>query len=68
MGKKYDHLSFYLSQDGASVRAVGFGMGELFESIGRARTISVAFTPHINEWQGRESVELHLKDVKLDPS
>ena len=68
MGKKADHLSFYLSQDGASVRAVGFGMAELAESIARARTISVAFTPHINEWQGRESVELHLKDVKVDPS
>jgi single-stranded-DNA-specific exonuclease len=67
MGKRADHLSMMLAQDGASIRAVGFGMGELAEPLSRARTISVAFTPQINSWQGRESVELRLKDVKFDP-
>jgi single-stranded-DNA-specific exonuclease len=66
MGKKNDHLSFYLQQEGKSVRAVGFGMGELLEPLKRARSVSVAFTPQINSWQGNESVELHLKDVKID--
>ena len=66
MGKKNDHLSLYLKQDGASIRAVGFGMGGLFEQVSRARSLSVAFTPQINAWQGRESVELHLKDLKID--
>jgi single-stranded-DNA-specific exonuclease len=66
MGKKNDHLSLYLQQDGKSIRAVGFGMGALFEPIKRARSVSVAFTPQINSWQGNESVELHLKDVKID--
>jgi len=67
MGKKADHLSLYLTQGGASVRAVGFGMAELAGPLGRARTISAAYTPQINSWQGRESVELRLLDVKLDP-
>jgi single-stranded-DNA-specific exonuclease len=66
MGKKNDHLSMFLQQDGKSIRAVGFGMGELLEPIKRARSVSVAFTPQLNSWQGTESVELHLKDVKLD--
>jgi single-stranded-DNA-specific exonuclease len=66
MGKKNGHLSLYIKQEGVAVRAVGFGMGELFEPVCRARTLSVAFTPQINEWQGRESVELHLKDVKIE--
>jgi single-stranded-DNA-specific exonuclease len=66
MGKKNDHLSLFLQQDGKSIRAVGFGMGDLYESIKRVRSISVAFTPQINSWQGHESVELHLKDVKID--
>ncbi|HLY10310.1 MAG TPA: single-stranded-DNA-specific exonuclease RecJ [Planctomycetota bacterium] len=66
MGKKNDHLSFFLQQDGKSLRAVGFGMGELIEPLRRARSVSVAFTPQINSWQGNESVELHLKDVKID--
>jgi single-stranded-DNA-specific exonuclease len=45
---------------------VGFGMGELLEPLKKARSVSVAFTPQINSWQGNESVELHLKDVKID--
>ncbi|HLY73562.1 MAG TPA: single-stranded-DNA-specific exonuclease RecJ [Planctomycetota bacterium] len=66
MGKKNDHLSFYLMQEGKSVRVVGFGMGELYEPLKKARSVSVAFTPQINSWQGNESVELHLKDLKID--
>jgi single-stranded-DNA-specific exonuclease len=66
MGKRSDHLSFYLKQNGASVRAVGFGMGELFDPVRKARSLSVAFTPQINSWQGKDSVELVLKDVKID--
>ncbi len=66
MGKKNDHLSFYLQQEGKSIRAVGFGMGEFLEPLKKARSVSVAFTPQINSWQGNESVELHLKDLKID--
>lgn len=66
MGKRNDHLSLFLQQDGKSIRAVGFGMGDLIDPLKRARLISVAFTPQINSWQGNESVELHLKDVKID--
>ena len=66
MGRRNDHLSLYLQQNGASLRAVGFGMGALLDPIRKARTVSVAFTPQINAWQGNESVEMHLKDVKLD--
>lgn len=66
MGKKNDHLSLFLQQEGKSIRAVGFGMGALYEPLKRARSVSVAFTPQINSWQGNESVELHLKDVKID--
>ncbi|HZE96552.1 MAG TPA: single-stranded-DNA-specific exonuclease RecJ [Planctomycetota bacterium] len=66
MGKKNDHLSFYLMQEGKSIRAVGFGMGALLEPLKKARSVSVAFTPQINSWQGSESVELHLRDLKID--
>ena len=67
MGRRGDHLSFYVSDGGgASVRAVGFKMGDLFDSVKQARKLSLAFTPQINEWQGRETVELHLVDMRFD--
>jgi len=65
MGKKGDHLSFFVSQAGTSVRAVGFGMGEWYEPLLRAREVSIAFLPTINEWNGTTNVELRLSDIKL---
>jgi single-stranded-DNA-specific exonuclease len=66
MGKRNDHLSFHVAGSGGALRAVGFGMGKLQDDLKRARTVSIAFTPQINEWQGRESVELHLKDLRVE--
>ena len=66
IGKKNNHLTFYLSQNGVSIRAVGFGMGQFLEPLQRARTVSAVFTPRINEWRGTENVEIHLKDLKFD--
>lgn len=66
MGKKGDHVSFYVTQGSASIRAVGFGMGECFEKLVRADTCSLAFRPHINEWNGTTSVELKLEDIRLE--
>lgn len=65
MGRRHEHLSVYLAQNGVSVRAVGFRMAGLGESLRRTRTVSVVFTPEISSWQGHESVELHLRDLKL---
>jgi single-stranded-DNA-specific exonuclease len=65
MGKKSDHLSFYVKDAGPSLKAVGFGMGALFDPIRKARTVSLAFTPQINAWNGYENVELMVKDVKI---
>jgi single-stranded-DNA-specific exonuclease len=66
MGKKNDHLSFYVKDAGPGLKVVGFGMGALFEPLRRARSVSIAFTPQINAWNGYENVELMLKDVKVD--
>ena len=66
IGKRNNHVDFYVSQGGASIRAVGFGMGNLLEPLERSRSISVAFTPQVNRWRGRESVELRLRDVKFE--
>ena len=66
IGRRNNHLDFYVTQGGASIRVVGFGMGKLLEPLERARSISVAFTPQVNRWRGRESVELRLRDVKFE--
>ncbi len=66
MGKKNAHLSFYASQDGGpALRAVAFDAGHLYDAVAGAQTLSLAFTPQVNGWGGREEVELLVQDVKL---
>ncbi len=65
MGKKNDHVSFFVSQGGSGIRAVGFGMGELYDDLLKHRTCTLAFTPQINHWRGNESVELKLEDIRF---
>lgn len=66
MGGAGKHISFYASQGGASLRAVGFGMGEWAEKLlASGESIAIAFTPRMNRYGGQKSVELHLADIKL---
>jgi len=66
MGSGGKHLSFYASQGGASLRTVGFGMGEWAEKLqASGENIALAFTPRISRYGGAKSVELHLSDIKL---
>ena len=69
IGKTGDHLSFYVLQGKTSLKAIAFGMADRHDDlqVHRRRPFSLAFVPIINEWQGRESVELQVKDLKFDP-
>ena len=59
------HLSFRIRQGGTSLRAVAFGMGErLEELIGGGGACSLAFTPKVNEWQDRRTIELEVADFR----
>lgn len=68
VGAQGQHLSFYVRQDDTALRAIAFGMGELFDisalGVQNGRPISIAFTPKLNTWMDHESVELEVKDIK----
>ncbi|NUN49972.1 MAG: single-stranded-DNA-specific exonuclease RecJ [Candidatus Brocadiae bacterium] len=69
IGKTHDHLSFYVTQGGASLKAIAFGMADRYDDLqmNKRRPLSLAFAPILNEWQGRETVELQVKDWSWDP-
>ena len=67
MGRDGKHLQFFAAQDQASLRAVGWKMAELYESLLDAETVDLAFTVQENRWQGRVNLELELKDVLVRP-
>jgi single-stranded-DNA-specific exonuclease len=59
------HLSFSVSQPGTILRAIAWGMADRAEELMSAGgACCLAFTPKLNEWQGRRSVDLEVTDFQ----
>ncbi|MEZ4484144.1 MAG: hypothetical protein R2864_05950 [Syntrophotaleaceae bacterium] len=58
LGEK--HLRFTARQGGYSQACIAFGMAERIDEL--AGEFDLLFTPDINEWRGRSSVQLKVKD------
>jgi single-stranded-DNA-specific exonuclease len=59
------HLSFRVQQNGTVLKAIAFGMGDRVEELMSAGgACCLAFTPTLNEWQGRRSVDLEVADLQ----
>jgi single-stranded-DNA-specific exonuclease len=62
------HLSFRARQEGTTLRAVAWGMGDRVEELMSAGgQCCVVFTPRINEWQGYRNIELEVVDFQAGP-
>ena len=64
MGQRGNTIGMVLGHDKATIRAVGFGMGDLADQLIGVKTVDVAGTPSFNTFRGRTNVEFMLKDVK----
>ncbi len=59
------HLSFRVRQGQSIVRCVAFGFADrIDELMSGGGDCSLAFTPKVNEWQGRTSVEIEVVDFR----
>ncbi len=65
VGKTGDHLQLFVKQGNSSMKAIAFNAGELFDRLTVGKTISLAVEPTINEFNGRSSVELEVKDLQF---
>lgn len=65
MGVDKKHLRVRLSDGNNIFNAVGFGMGEYAEKLTPGTIVSIAFNMNINTYQGNESLQLILKDIKF---
>ena len=64
IGRRGDHLAMYVTSGGRARRAVGWGMGDLADAVGRAGSCGLAFTCHVSTFRPtRPEVELHVKDL-----
>lgn len=56
------HLKMTLQVNGRSVAAIGF---KLAGKLPDAEFIDILFTPELNVWQGRENIQLRLRDIRI---
>jgi len=68
MGGGERHLSFRVRQERTTMRVVAWSMADRAQELMSAEgKCSLAFTPKINEWQGRRNVELEARDFQAGP-
>lgn len=65
MGETKNHLKLQVGKNGSTVTCVAFKMGELYDSLPVGALADIAFTPQINVYNGRESIQLRLHDIKV---
>ena len=63
MGRTGQTASLVLGQGGPTLRAVGFGMGDLADMLVGINVVDVAAEPVLNTYRGRTNIELILRDV-----
>ncbi len=58
------HLKVRVQAGGTSTGGIGFNLAGLLAVLRNGQTVDVAFSPEINEYNGRTSVQLQLKDIR----
>jgi len=66
IGRTGTTVAMTLGQEETSLRAVGFGMGDLADMLVGVNEIDVACKPQLNTFNGRTTVEAILRDVRWD--
>lgn len=64
VGAEGRHLRMQIEKDGVRVNCIGFGLGEYTRLISPGDRVHLAYRLDINTFQGNESVQLVLSDIK----
>ena len=62
----YNTLKIWVTDGELTYEAIGFKKALDYKLDSASSVFDLAFTPSINVWQGQESIQLQLKDLKLN--
>lgn len=62
VGKNGGHLKLKLSHRGRVLGGIAFGAAEMKDDMQEPKLLDLAFTPTVNEWNGRKSIEAKMLD------
>jgi len=65
VGERKNHLQLRVEQGGATHQAIAWNMAERGKKLVQGTICDLAFQPSINEWNGRRSVQLEVKDFQI---
>ena len=61
---KEQHISFNVTQGKTNVRGIGYNMPEHLKIIKSGKPFDLVFQLQLNEWQGNQSVQMQVIDIK----
>ena len=64
VGEDKTHLRINAKKNKRAIAGIGFGMGEYFEIIKDNQTFDVCYSIDENEWNGKKSLQLRIRDIK----
>ncbi len=65
IGSQQNHLKFSFQGEQKKLDGIAFGMGELYSKISPRSVIDVIGELEINEWNGKQKVQLMVKDLAV---
>jgi len=66
VGAKGDHLQFAITDNTATIRGVGFGMGNLEKKLLDNEFFNIAYEAQVNRYNGNTTVEFITTDVQFE--
>jgi len=64
LGEKGQHAKFQVRQETTKLEVIAFQLADHVQSVAPQTPLDIAFTPLVNAWQGRYSVELQLRALR----
>lgn len=65
VGKNANHLQFMLNDGRSRIKAIGFNQADQLETLRERRQCRIAYEPCLNEFNGRISVEMQVKNISF---
>lgn len=59
------HISFHVTQGKNTIKGIGYNMPQHLEWIKSGKSFDLVFQLQLNEWQGNQSVQLQVIDLKI---
>jgi single-stranded-DNA-specific exonuclease len=65
LGQEDEHLKLFVKQnDSEGISAIGFGLGNKMDSIRNQKPFQILYSIDENEWKGKVSLQLTIRDIK----